>query len=384
MILPSKVLLVTNQDWGHYAHRLPLAHAISNAGLEPVFVSAPGPYVHHLEGAGFRFVPWQIDRRSLNPVREITPLIDLARIYRKERPAAVLHFTIKPILHGSLAARIASVPAIVNVFTGVGFPFLDSGPSPYYRPFLAPLLRRLLKSNRTFTIFHNEEDRQSLIAQKVVSEERSVTVFSSGVDTERFAPGPPRPPRDAPVVLMAARLLWDKGIEEYVEAARQLFARGVSARFLVAGTPDPGSTLAVDDAHMATWRDDGVVEFLGHRDDMANLLRDADVAVLPSHHEGVPRFLLESAAAGLPIVATDISGCRVVVRDGVNGTLVPVRDSAALAEALATMLTDAEQRQHMGEASRDIAIERFSQSQAMDAHLNVLRTLGVPITEPQP
>jgi glycosyltransferase involved in cell wall biosynthesis len=177
-------------------------------------------------------------------------------------------------------------------------------------------------------------------------------------------------------------LLWDKGIQEYVDAAQQVRARGIPARFLVAGSPDLGSTLAVDEIQVSKWRDEGVVEFLGHRDDMPALLRDADVAVLPSYHEGVPRFLLESAAAGLPIIATDVPGCRVVVDAGVNGLLIPARDSAALADALVAMLSDTELRERMGKASREVAVERFSQSEAMDAHLDVLRNLGVRTERP--
>jgi glycosyltransferase involved in cell wall biosynthesis len=372
-----KVLLVTNQDWAHYTHRLPVARALRDAGFEAVFVSAPGPYAPLLEEAGFRFIPWQLNRRSLNPVREVRPLVELTRIYQMERPEAVFHFTIKPILHGALAARAAGVPAVVNLFTGLGFPFLDFGPSRYYKPMLASLLRRLLRGNRSFTVFHNEEDRQSLIAQKVVTQARSRTIFSSGVDIERFAPQTSGPQHNVPVALMAARLLWDKGIQEYVDAAQQVRARGIPARFLVAGSPDLGSTLAVDELQVTKWRDEGVVEFLGHCDDMPALLRDADVAVLPSYHEGVPRFLLESAAAGLPIIATDVPGCRVVVDAGVNGLLIPARDSAALADALVAMLSDTELRERMGKASREVAVERFSQSEAMDAHLDVLRNLGV-------
>lgn len=380
---PEKVLLVTNQDWGHYAHRLPVARALREVGLEAVFVSAPGPYVPYLENAGFRFIPWQVDRRSLNPLREMAPLIDLTRIYRKERPVAVLHFTIKPILYGSLAARLAHVPATANFFTGVGFPFLDFGPSRYYRPLLSPVLRLLLRSKQAFTVFHNDEDRQSLIDRGIVTAKRSTTIYSSGVDTGRFAPRDTQALNDPPVVLMAARLLWDKGIKEYVDAARKVRSRGVPGRFLVAGAPDPGSTVAVNDDHIAAWRAEGIVEFLGHEEDMSALLRDSDIAVLPSYHEGVPRFLLEAASTGLPIVATDISGCRVVVHAGVNGILVPVRDSSILADAIETILSDIEQRHTMGQASRKIALEQFNQNHAMRAHIDVLRKLGCPIETQQ-
>lgn len=373
----TKVLLVTNQDWGHYVHRMPLARALRAANGEAVFVAAPGPYASFLENEGFRFIPWNVDRRSMNPFREIAPLIDLARIYRRERPDAIIQFTIKPILYGSVAARLTGVPAIVNEFTGVGFPFLQSGPSHRYRPVLGPLLRQLLKRDNTFTIFHNEEDRSALIKQGVLEPSRSLTIFSSGVNTDRFAPRSSGAPGHIPVVLMAARLLWDKGIADYVAAARQVRAQGVPARFLVAGAADPGSTVAINDAQIAQWKAEGTVEFLGHRDDMPELLGQADIAVLSSHHEGLPRFLLEAAASGLPIVATDVSGCRVVVRNGVNGTLVPSEEPPALASALVPLLNDTEMRERFGKNSRDIALREFSEVQAMREHLSVLAKLGV-------
>jgi glycosyltransferase involved in cell wall biosynthesis len=235
----------------------------------------------------------------------------------------------------------------------------------------------MLNRRNAVTLFHNEDDRQELIKQRIVAGRNSVTVPSSGVNTERFRPGEPHSASRSPVVIMAARLLWDKGVAEFVEAARMARAHGVQARFVIAGAPDMGSTVAISDEQLGLWKREGSVEFLGHRDDMDVLLRDADVAVLPSHHEGIPRFLLEAAASGLPLVATDVGGCRVVARAGVNGVLVPVGQAEALFDALVPLLRDGALRARMGAASRKIALEEFSESDAMAAHLAILRRLGV-------
>lgn len=176
---------------------------------------------------------------------------------------------------------------------------------------------------------------------------------------------------------MAARLLWDKGVGEFVEAARLLRARGYAARFLVAGGVDPGNPTAIDEATLAGWRSEGIVEFLGHQSDMPELLASCDLAALPSYHEGLPRFLLKAAASGLPLVATDIPGCRRVVTPSLNGLLVPPREPHALADAIACLLDDSDLRRRYAEASRQIAVEQFAEERVMVEYLAVYREAGV-------
>ncbi len=197
----------------------------------------------------------------------------------------------------------------------------------------------------------------------------------SGVDTRRFSPCQDGH-SSTPVVLMASRLLWDKGVGEFVQAARHLRARGVEAQFWIAGAPDEGNPACLPDNVLIAWRREGVVEFLGHRSDMPELLRQASIAVLPSYHEGLPRFLLEAAATGLPLVATDIEGCRLVVRDGLNGLLVPPKDSHKLAEAIRTLLKDPPLRWRMGKASRAIAESKFDEKKIIAQSLAVYREVA--------
>jgi glycosyltransferase involved in cell wall biosynthesis len=176
---------------------------------------------------------------------------------------------------------------------------------------------------------------------------------------------------------MASRLLWDKGVAEYVEAARILNREGLDVRFQLAGAPDPGNLACVPEEQIAAWQQEGAVEFLGHCAEMPDLMRQADIAVLPSYHEGVPLFLLEAAASGLPLVGTDIRGCRMVIEEGTNGLLVPKGDAQALAVALQTLLADADLRQRMGRESRRVAERRFSQQAILAQYLAMYRELGV-------
>ena len=372
-----KVLLVANADWGLYNFRLPLARALRDQGMDVALVCPEGPYVPRLREAGFRVLVWRMRRRSVGPVSEAGAILHLARLYRLEAPHAVQHYTIKPIVYGSIAARLAGRPAVINTFTGVGFPFLDEGLSPRFRPFLAPLISRLLRGSRMHTVFHNPEDRDALVRQHIVSAGDTSVVLGSGVDTELFSPDTREREDGIPTVLMASRLLSDKGVVEYVEAARILRARGRQVRFLHAGGDDQGSRVAVPGETIEAWRREGVVEFLGHREDMPALLRQASVAVLPSYHEGLSRVLVEAAATGLPLVATRVGGCEAVVHEGENGYLVPPRDSQALAEGIDRLLGDADCRRRMGHASREIAEREFSVSRITQQYLDVYRRLGL-------
>lgn len=374
-----KVALVASTDWSLFNFRLPLALGLRNAGLEVLLVSAPGPYVRRLEELGFRHVPWNLKRSSLNPVSEAGAVLDLRRIYRAEQPDAVQHFTIKPIFHGSLAAASVGVSLVINTFTGVGFPYLDKPDNRLLRPVLSPILRKLLSRPGTHTVFYNSEDRDLLLSHSVVRTDNSSVIPGSGVDTRRFAPTEEgaRPDRLITVV-MAARLLWDKGVKEFVDAARILSRGDPAYRFVLAGHGGAGSRLCVPPEQLDAWQAESVVELPGHVEDMPALLAGADIAVLPSHHEGLPRFLLEAAATGLPLVGSDDPGCRRVIEDGVNGLVVPIRDASALAEAISALASDETLRRRMGLSGRSKAVTEFNLDVVVGAYLGLYQQLGVP------
>jgi glycosyltransferase involved in cell wall biosynthesis len=375
----AKVALVTHWDWFLYNYRLPLAELLRDHGADVTCVTPDGPYVAKLRAAGFRWLRWPVVRRSLNPLREAVAISRLAALYRRESFAAVQHVTIKPALYGSIAARRARIPVTVNNFAGLGFLFSDSRTAALLRPAVLPVLRVLSNRPSVYTVFENPYDRRHFVRRGLAPADRATAIIGTGIDTRQFAPSPNgHAPDDAPVVLMAGRLLVNKGVREFVQAAQRLRARGVAARFWVAGVPDRGSPTCIPEDEIEAWRREGTVEFLGHQEDVAALLRQASIGVLPtSYQEGVPRFLLEAAATGLPLVATDIEGCRMVVRPGVNGLLVPPKDVAALAEALAQLLGDADLRVSLGRAGRDLVVREYAEERVMARYVALYRHLGI-------
>jgi glycosyltransferase involved in cell wall biosynthesis len=364
----AKVLIVAHWDWVLYNFRLPLARALREKGFEVIFVCPYGEYVPKLKEEGFFWIHWAIVRRSLNPVRELIAILYLASIYQREQPQIVHHFTIKPNFYGSIAALLARRDKVINTFTGLGFLFSEHPLAIGLRSSVLPLAKLAFRASKGWSVFQNRQDLETCLRLRLVLPERVVVIDGSGIDTRKFHPNHDSPPDNhehPTVVLMAARLLWDKGVREFVEAARVLKARGLQVEFWLAGKPDNGNPMCVPEEFLKKWQEEGLINWLGHRDDMPNLLQQVDIAVLPSYHEGVPRFLLEAAACGLPLVATDIEGCRVVVREGVNGFLVPPRNPTALADALERLLQDPSLRRRMGQASRHIAEVEFDERKVL-------------------
>jgi glycosyltransferase involved in cell wall biosynthesis len=364
----AKVLMVAHWDWVLYNFRLPLARALREKGFEVIFVCPYGEYVPKLKEEGFCWIHWAIVRRSLNPVRELIAILYLASIYQREQPQIVHHFTIKPNLYGSIAAFLTGTRGVINTFEGLGFLFSEYPLAISLRSVVLPIAKLAFKASKVWCIFLNQQDLETCLRLKLILPERAIVITSIGVDTKKFRPNHEfllNNHKHPIVVLMAARLLWDKGVREFVEAARMLKARGLQVEFWLAGKPDNGNPMCVPEEFLKKWQEEGLINWLGHRDDMPNLLQQVDIAVLPSYHEGVPRFLLEAAACGLPLVATDIEGCRVVVREGVNGFLVPPRNPTALADALERLLQDPSLRRRMGQASRHIAEVEFDERKVL-------------------
>lgn len=374
----SPILLVANWDWVLYNFRLPLARELEANGQNVILVCPPGRYSDQILAAGFKWRPWNLSRRNIYPWRELVSVVELYKIYRDLRPVAVHHFTIKPILYGSLAARFAQITTVINNFTGLGYLFSDARKAVWLRRIVLPVLKRALRGKGFHTAFQNIQDRDHLIRLGIVSEDDTTLIPGSGVNLTDYQPASRQTESEnAPVIFMAARLLWDKGLDMFVKAAREIKARGIPARFVLAGAPDAGNLASITEKTLQEWRVEGVVELLGHRSDIPELLQQADIAVLPSFHEGVPLFLLEAAATGLPIVASNIEGCRMVVEEGKNGFLIEKGDAAAFTNALAALLTDPTLRQQMGRASRRIAENRFDQKAIMAQYIHLYRKLNL-------
>lgn len=367
-----KLLYVVTEDWYFVSHRLPLAVAAKAAGFTVAVATRQGSHADVIRESGIRLIPFGISRRSGNPVRE---LIAFWRLYRREMPDLVHHVALKPVVLGTLAARLAGVPAQINAVAGLGWLFTSgSAVARLLRPLLRRLLARLLEHPRSLIIVQNPDDHAAL-EQVGVSKTRLRLIRGAGVDTQQFSPGMPS---SGPVcVVLVARMLWDKGIGEFIEAAHHLTAAGVKARFILVGDPDPANPSSVPESTLRSWHGKQGVEWWGKRDDIPVILQRAHIACLPSYREGLPKSLLEAAACGLPIVTTDAPGCREIVQHGVNGVLVPVRDAMALAAALKRLITDGALRRTMGQGSRLRAETEFGIERVITQTLAIYREASV-------
>ncbi len=371
------MILFANTDWYLYNFRRSLAIALHRSGHDVLLLSPDGPYGEQLRALGLRWQPLPMDRRSLNPLREAKLLAWLISLFRREPPALVHGFTIKCAVYGSLAARLAGVPARVNAVAGMGYVFTSNdSKARVLRPLVRTLLRAALDGDDARLVLQNPDDVALFEAARLVDREHVRLIPGSGVDCSRFVArdghrSPERPLR----VLLAARLLWDKGISEYIEAARRLLGEGRAIEFLLAGDPDAGNPAAVPEATVREWVADGTVEWLGHVDNMPALFASVDMVVLPSYREGLPKGLIEAAACALPLVTTDVPGCRQVVTDGVDGLLVPARDADALARAIARLQDDPELAIRLGNAARAKALAEFDEKIVIERTLAVYREL---------
>lgn len=372
---PPRVLIVANWDWVLYNFRLPLARSLESAGLEVLLLCPRGDYIRAIRDSGFQLVDWGLDRKSKNPFKELGAIFQLLRLYRQLAPDVVHHFTIKPIVYGSLAAKLAGIPKVINNFTGLGYLFSPDWRARILRFLVLPLLALLTRFKNIATVFQNENDYVRLRRSGVNPSSGKLVIPGTGVDLQKFRPHPEKV--QAPLVLMAARLLYDKGVREFVEAADQVLGRGTAAQFWIAGRPDPANPSSIPEHVLHEWAAHGTVNFLGHRTDIAELLAQATVAVLPSYHEGIPLFLLEAAASGLPLVGSDIEGCRMVIEEGANGFLAPAGDSATLAAAIHKILSDPELQTRLGSKSRKIAEGRFGQEIILEQYRRLYQQLGI-------
>lgn len=370
-----RLLIVVNSDWFFLSHRLPIAKAARERGYDVHIAAIDTGQGKTIEQEGLRFHPLPLTTSGTNPFRELWAIFALFRLYRKIRPDIVHHVTIKPILYGSLVAWLFPGMRVVNAVSGLGYMFTDAARAKVLRPVIRFLYRLALGHPRSAAIFQNREDRERFVAADMLPAERAVLIRGSGVDPEVFAKTP-EPDQDPPVVLLSSRLIWDKGIGEFVEAARMLAGKGIRARFILVGRPDTGNPRAVPVAQLERWVEEGVVEWWGHRADMPAVLAAANLVVLPTRYpEGVPRALIEAASVGRAIVTTDSPGCRDIVEHEVSGILVSPGDTNALASAIERLLGDPALRRRYGENGAFRVRRDFTVQKVVEAHLSLYRSV---------
>ena len=356
-----KIILVISEDWYFLSHRFELARHLLAAGWDVVIatqINEPADAAT-IECAGLRLIHLSLERGRLFALGDVGYLWRLIRLYRTERPDVVHHVAMKPVLYGSLAALCTPRLGVVNALAGLGFLFTSSsGVVRGVRAMALMVFRRLFSRAHTLVILQNSEDLSLFRDQVGVPAANLRLIRGAGVDVSRYQPVV-HGPREIPVVVMVARMLRSKGVGELIEAARQLQREDVRAQIQLVGGIDDKNPNSLSLPELNALKLENAVKWLGHQTNISEIYAKADIAVLPSYREGMPKSLLEAAACGLPIITTDTSGCREVVADGENGYLVPVRNARRLAEALEKLIADPVLRARMGADSRARAEREF-------------------------
>lgn len=379
---PSTLAVVASTDVRIDHLYRPILRELVNAGVKVYAIAPPGEAAAHIEEAGAEFVPWPLDRRSLNPFSNIARVLHLIRIYSRIKPDMVHHYTVKPNLYGALAAWWCAVPVTFTGVTGLGQLFSPGGLPRRVLRMLVLLLYRIAAELSDRLLFQTRHDIDVLLGNRAMRRKAQVIQGGAGVDIQLFDPRRvPQSERDAvreelhidratPVVLMASRLLHEKGVSDYVAAAHKVKAKNPHVRFLLAGARDPGNFGSVGVAEVEEWQRGGAVDVLGFRDDVRTLFALADIVVHPTYYpEGIPRVLIEAAAMGKPIVSTSIHGVEQILSNDVNGLVVPPQDPVAIAKAVETLLADAALRARYGDAGSQWAREHYDVRLVVERHM---------------
>jgi glycosyltransferase involved in cell wall biosynthesis len=338
--------------------------ALRTKGINVIGAGASGDgFEPKITEAGIVFIDLPINKKSINPLSDIDLFFKLIALFKQEKPDIVHLFTIKPVIYGSLAAKLAGVPKIIVTITGLGHAFLTG--KAWLRTTVEWLYKNALKHCQT-VFFKNNDDKTLFIQNGLVSVEKTALVPGSGVNTTRFSPRESKPLKshqyNNPLnFFMFCRLLREKGVYEYVEAAKRIKEKHPDVTFTLLGGRDIRNPSVVPEKDILNWEKSGLIQWLDEVVDVRDYIAQADVVVLPSYREGTPRSLLEAAAMGKPLITTDAVGCREVVDDGVNGFLVPVQNSQALAAAMEKFINDVGLGKRMGLAGRQKICAEFDE-----------------------
>lgn len=379
-----KLIFLVTEDWYFWSHRLPMAHAARAAGFEVAVATRVDAHGERIRAAGFALHPLDWRREDLGVRGNLAALLEIYRLYRRERPVLVHHVALKPALLGGIAALLARVPGVVSMIAGAGYAGTDRR---WHATVIAAMMRAawpvLLLRRNCRVIVQNDEDRASIVGLRPGAAKRVITIRGSGVDLDYFRPlpEPPEPPVTAAYV---GRMIAIKGVADLVAAQQLLQREGMDLRLLLAGAPDPGNPSTIDRETLAAWAALPGVTWCGPQHDVRPIWAAAHIAVLGSRGgEGLPKTLLEAAAVGRPIVATDVPGTRDIAREGVNALLCPPGDVAALAAALRRLASEPDYRRRLAEAGRRLVEGAFSDHAVCEATAALYRGLAEAIAAPR-
>lgn len=365
--MKPKVMIAANTSWNLWNFRSGLIKSLLAAGYDVVAVAPPDKYARWLSELGCHFIKLPMDNKGTHPGRDLILLLRFIVLMCKERPNVFLSYTAKPNIYGSIAAHVLGIPVINNI-SGLGVVFIHKS----WLTRLVTILYRLALSRSKTVFFQNDGDKELFLSGKLVPETVADRLPGSGIDLKQFRPEP-LPNKPPFRFLLVARILWDKGVGEFVEAARILKQRGVSAEFFILGSLDAQNPTAISQRQVAEWVREGCICYLGVTDDVREEIIKADCVVLPSYREGVPRSLLEAAAMCRPLVAADSVGCRDVVEDGINGYLCRPRDANDLAHKLHSMvMLPRNELTRMGERARIKMENEFDEALVIGKYLKAI------------
>tara|TARA_B100000886_G_scaffold335824_1_gene293508 strand:- start:7352 stop:8503 length:1152 start_codon:yes stop_codon:yes gene_type:complete len=374
--MKKKLLLNLTEDWFFCSHFLERALAAKKAGYSIFVLSRQSLNKDVLDNYGVKFISVPFDRKSTNPFYEFYVLIKIILIYKKVRPDIVHHVALKPVIYGSIAARICRIKSVINAPVGMGYVFTsDNIKAKILRPLLKILFKFLINSHnginkRNKVIFENNDDLNYFINLKAVNPKNACIIQGAGVKIKQTFQ--PQKNKKIPTIALVARMLKDKGINEFVEASKIVNREKILGNFLLVGDIDPGNPSSLKRQTLAKWNDDKIIKWLGWIDNVGEILKKTDILCLPSYREGLPKALIEGAAYGLPIVTTNTVGCKDVVEDGVNGFLVPIKNVDQLSKRILELIKSKDLRNKMGKASFNIASRKFSSeiinSQTLDVY----------------
>ena len=383
-----RVCFVITEDWYYWSHRRILAQNLVQRGCRVDLVTNLGKLEPNIRATGVIPHSTGMRRRGKNPINEAQVVRRTAALFRELKPDVVHLVGMKPILYGSLAARLAKVPTTVCAIAGLGWLFTPGG-------ILKTLARNVVERYFRFTlagrdnvrfIVQNSHHRETLVDRRMATATQIDLIPGAGVDTRKF--GYTSQSKETPIVFTHGRMLWDKGIGELVEAARMIKKHGIACKFMLVGDPDPANPASIPQEKLDAWNKEGIVHWQRRRGDIPDLLSRAHVACLPSYHEGFPLSLVEASACGRPVVTTDVPGCRDVVEDGKTGLLVPKQNAGDLAIAIAKLVLNAPLRQEMGRRGRQRVSQQMScdivNSQTYECYERVLADCGIEIPRSEP
>lgn len=369
-----KIVYIINVDWFFISHRLPIALEALKQGHDVYVFTKDTGKMEYLKSLGIRVCPINLERGSVNPVQSLKLLLDLKEKITSIQPDVVHLVTIKPVLIGGLASILAKVPSIVYAISGLGFIFTNTMPkAKILRLGVIPLYRLALSAKNKTVIVQNLDDLRILRQYVAIPESQTTLIPGSGVDLKQFDFQPL--PLTNKIVLMACRLLADKGVYEFQKSAQLLKEKYPEVRFVLVGGIDPDNPASLTEQELNDWVGKGDLEWWGHKINMAEILSQATIVVLPSYREGMPKVLLEAQALGRPIVTTDVPGCREAIEDGKTGFLVQVKDEQSLADAIEKLINNDELCLEFSHNARVLAEQKFDIKQVVNMHIHIYEKL---------